>query len=299
MAALPKITVVTPSYNQARFLEQTILSVLNQGYPNLEYIIMDGGSTDGSVEIIRKYKDRLAYWVSEPDDGQADAIYRGFERSTGEILGWLNSDDYYLPGALWAVGEFFATHPSAEWVIGHSIQVDESGRLLCQRWCPRVTFNSLLYWKVGFEQPASFWRRGPFFAVGGFSREMQYCFDYDLFFRLARRSQPGRINVFLAATRLHAATKTNMLREVKKLEDEMLFVRYGKYRHSSVFIKMMTKKYKISERISSLARQAWIVLETLRGERNMPTANQWTGRSSSGATWKETGDRNASGEFLF
>jgi GT2 family glycosyltransferase len=113
MIDLPKISIVTPSFNQGKFLEKTILSVLEQGYPNLEYIIIDGGSTDNSVEIIRKYENRLAYWVSEPDCGQSNAINKGFERATGEILGWLNSDDWYHPGALKAVAEVFRVHPNA------------------------------------------------------------------------------------------------------------------------------------------------------------------------------------------
>jgi glycosyltransferase involved in cell wall biosynthesis len=110
---LPKISIVTPSFNQGRFIEKTILSVIEQDYPNLEYIIIDGGSTDESVEIIKKYEKHLAYWVSEPDRGQSHAINKGFERATGEIFGWLNSDDWYHPGALKALAEAFAANPEA------------------------------------------------------------------------------------------------------------------------------------------------------------------------------------------
>lgn len=145
MPSLPKISIVTPSYNQAQFLEETILSVLKQDYPNLEYIIMDGGSTDGSVDIIRKYEDKLAYWVSKPDKGQADAIYRGFEKSTGEILGWINSDDYYLPGAFNAVGRFFQLKPTTKFLVGNVLIVDSKGKFIYHKYNFPASFKKLLY----------------------------------------------------------------------------------------------------------------------------------------------------------
>lgn len=136
---------MTPCYNQAPFIEQTILSVLNQGYPNLEYIIMDGGSTDGTVDIILKYESQLAYWISEPDNGQADAIYRGFERATGEILAWVNSDEYYLPGALLEAGRFFAAQPRSESLIGNSIVVDAEGKEMFRRHAFPVSFRTCCF----------------------------------------------------------------------------------------------------------------------------------------------------------
>lgn len=114
----PKISIITPSFNQGKFLEGTILSVLNQNYPNLEYIIMDGGSTDNSIEIIKKYVDKLTYWQSKPDDGQSAAINEGFRHATGEIFCWLNSDDQYTEGALKIVGEYFTNHPECQWLCG-------------------------------------------------------------------------------------------------------------------------------------------------------------------------------------
>ena len=117
MKALPRISIVTPSYNQARFLEQSMRSILDQGYPNLEYIVMDGGSTDGSAEIIHRYAGWLAYWASEPDGGQADAIRHGFARATGEILAWVNSDDLLLPGSLGHVALQFCRHPEADFTL--------------------------------------------------------------------------------------------------------------------------------------------------------------------------------------
>ncbi len=253
----PKISIVTPSFNQGQFLEETILSVLNQGYPNLEYIIMDGGSTDGSVDIIRKYQNRLTYWVSEPDNGQADAIYRGFERATGAILAWLNSDDYYLPGALLAIGEFFAIHPKAELVIGNSIVVDGDGREVFRRWAAPVSFDSLLFWgKMGFHQPASFWRRDAFFATGGFDRQLLFCFDLDMYLRLTKSKPARRIDRFLAAFRKHPTTKTTRLELTRKEEEEMVLRQHGRDRYLLPWVLAARRYYSFLELLRHLEREA-------------------------------------------
>src|SRR5687767_14887936 len=128
MNRYPKISIVTPSYNDAAFLEQTILSLLNQGYPNLEYIVIDGGSTDRSVEIIKKYADRLAYWVSERDRGMYDVINKGFQHATGEIIGWINSDDMHHPGSLFSLAQIFSDFPEIPWLQGFPNSVDDQGR---------------------------------------------------------------------------------------------------------------------------------------------------------------------------
>jgi glycosyltransferase involved in cell wall biosynthesis len=244
MSQLARISIVTPSYNQASFLERTIRSVLDQGYPNLEYIVMDGGSTDGSVEIIQKYQDRLAYWVSEPDQGQADAIYRGFERSTGEILGWLNSDDYYLPGALQAAGKLFEKRPAVELVIGNSIVVDEHESLLYTREAFPVSFSRLLYWHWGFSQPATLWKRAPFFETGGFDRKMRFCFDYDMYLRLLKRRPACRLDRYLAAFRVHAAAKTSTLQDVRHAEDRILHQKFKRSRRPDWYTRMMRRRFK-------------------------------------------------------
>lgn len=224
----PRVTIVTPSYNQGQFIEETIRSVLLQGYADLEYIIMDGGSTDGSAEIIRKYEPWLAYWVSEPDRGQADAIQKGFERSTGEILAWLNSDDRYFPLALVAVGEFVGKNPKAELIVGNSTRTDHGGRLLnCRRPC-RITFDRLLFGYWGLTQPATFWRRKPFFEVGGLDTDLEFCLDLDLFLKLLARKPARRLDRYLAAPRVHPASKSSTMQDTGEREAQLLYARHGR-----------------------------------------------------------------------
>jgi glycosyltransferase involved in cell wall biosynthesis len=225
----PRITIVTPSHNQADFLEQTIRSVLLQGYPNLEYIVLDGGSTDGSVDIIRKYERWIDHWSSERDDGQADAIYRGFERATGEVVAWQNSDDLYLPGALRAFGELFASKPHAELAIGGCVWIDGTGMpLRSPRGYPRyfpgrnLRFNEALLWGMGANQPATMYRRDAFFSAGGFDRSLQCCFDYDSILRLTRRRRADAIHQPVACFRMHGCSKTatrqqQFARELEKI----------------------------------------------------------------------------------
>ena len=225
----PKITIVTPSYNQAQFLEETIRSVLLQGYPNLEYIIMDGGSTDQSVEIIKNYEPWLTFWVSEKDNGQADAIYRGFERAAGELIGWLNSDDLLLPGALFAFADYYLENPGTELMVGGCVLIDEGNRVLRgKRGFPRFSFgpamkhNSLLWAAFDYHQPATLWRRDVFFEVGGFDRGLFFCFDYDLYLKLTKRRSGESIKRMVAAFRIHAESKTSLHIAVGLKEHEMV-----------------------------------------------------------------------------
>ena len=208
-----KISIVTPSFNQGAYLEQTIRSVLDQQYPNLEYFIFDGGSTDGSVDIIRKYDSQLTYWVSEKDRGQADAVYRGFEMSTGDIVAWINSDDIYLPGAFKKVGAMFARHRDAEMIVGAHTVVDERGVVLDRYAAYNQDFESLLLFGQRIPQMSTFLKRDAFFSVGGFDRTLQFAFDYDLFLRIARHRTPLRCPAFLAAQRGHASMKSKTLWE--------------------------------------------------------------------------------------
>jgi len=226
--SLPRISVVTPSFNQAQYLEQTILSVLGQNYPNLEYIVIDGGSTDGSVDILRKYERDISYWVSEKDHGQAAAIQRGFSMATGEIFGWLNSDDYYLPEALSKVADAFGCNPAAEFVIGGYAAVRADGKLICKYYAFEQDFLSFLCVGQHAGQMACFWRKSAYVAVGGIDPNLQYCMDYDLMLRLARRKDPTIIDDCLACFRLHDAAKTAMiLQAVEPRETREIRARYG------------------------------------------------------------------------
>jgi len=202
-----KLSIVTPSFNQGRFLEETILSVLDQNYPNLEYIVIDGGSTDETLDVIRKYEDRITYWESEKDRGQVHAINKGIEKTTGDIFGFLNSDDLYLPGAFKTVSEYFEGHPNSEWVCGDTImfgegQDDERIETIVPK-----SAAQCLSWAYTASQPGHFWKRE--LITGGFDEAWPYDFDHDLYVRLLLAGHKCEyIPQAFARYRLHAASKT-------------------------------------------------------------------------------------------
>jgi glycosyltransferase involved in cell wall biosynthesis len=224
---LPSISLVTCSYQQARFLATTLQSVLDQDYPALEYIVVDGNSTDGSVEILQRYAPRLASFVSEPDAGQTDALIKGFDRATGEIMGWLCSDDLLLPGALEAVGEFFAQHPNVLAVYGDALWIGERGDLLRPK--KEIPFNRFifLYDHNYIPQPSMFWRRSLYSAVGGLNRNFNLAMDGDLWDRFSQRGQIAHLPRYLSCMRYYAAQKTRALRPRAQAENAALRVRQG------------------------------------------------------------------------
>ncbi len=224
--AWPRISIVTPSYNQASFLEETIRSVLLQGYPDLEYIVIDGGSNDGSADTIRKYQDWLTFWVSEPDDGQADAINKGFAMSTGDNLAWLNSDDTYEPGSLLAVAECFARHPEAQLVYGDLKLTDLEGKVIDLLRSVPVTLGAALHDGCNQGQPTSFWKRAAFLEYGPLDARLYYAMEYDFFYKLLSKEKAVYLRRYVAALRIHSQTKTSLGREAARREKAEIMRRY-------------------------------------------------------------------------
>jgi glycosyltransferase involved in cell wall biosynthesis len=203
----PRISIVTPSFNQGHFIEETICSVLDQNYPNLEYIVVDGGSTDKTIEVIRKYEPHLSYWVSEKDRGQVHAINKGLARATGEIFGFLNSDDLYVSGTFAAVGEYFEKRPETEWVCGDTTMFEEGWPdELIETVVPKSAAHCLS-WAYTAAQPGHFWRRE--LLGDGFDEAWPYDFDHDMYVRLLLAGHECKyIARPFARYRLHEASKT-------------------------------------------------------------------------------------------
>jgi len=210
MTDAPRITLVTPSYNQAEYVEMTVRSVLLQRYPNLEYIVMDGGSTDGSAQILERYADRFAYYQSCRDKGQSDAIHQGFARGSGQIMGYLNSDDMLAPGALHFVAEYFATHPDVDVIYSHRCTVDRWNKVISYWVLPPHCNYLMKRWDL-IPQETCFWRRSIFETCGNIDPTLRFAMDYELFLRFMLAGKFVRVNRFLGAFRYHDDSKTSRL----------------------------------------------------------------------------------------
>jgi GT2 family glycosyltransferase len=200
------VSIVTPSYNQAPFLEQTIRSVLDQDYPSLEYIVIDGASTDGSVEIIRKYSDRLAWWVSEKDKGQGEAINKGLARARGDILAWINSDDYYLPNAVSSAVKIFEENPDVVLVYGDMLAVDQNSETTNALKYGQYSLEDLLCFQI-IGQPAVFFRREVFEKTAGLDTTYHFMLDHHLWIRIAQQGKILHVPQLWAAARYHPLAK--------------------------------------------------------------------------------------------
>jgi glycosyltransferase involved in cell wall biosynthesis len=209
---LPAISIVTPSYQHGRFLEWTMRSVLRQGYPKLEYVVMDGGSTDETAAILQRYESQLAHVESAPDRGQADAVARGFLHTHGEIMGYLNSDDVLAPGALEFVGRYFSENPQVDAIYSHRVFIDCANIVEGYWILPEHRDWMMRRWDY-IPQETCFWRRRIYEDVGGINASFQFALDYDLFVRFMTVGRMERVNRFLGAFRRHAASKTATLVE--------------------------------------------------------------------------------------
>ncbi|MFW6351377.1 MAG: glycosyltransferase family 2 protein [Bacteroidota bacterium] len=238
----PKVSIVTPSYNQADFLEETLLSVLNQNYPNLEYIVVDGGSTDGSIDIIKKYEDRLSWWVSEPDNGQSDAINKGFSKATGEIFNWVNSDDLLCPGAIRMAVHFLQKHPGCELVFGDRLVIDGTSTVIeayeapsYSRWLPPLLSK--------LPQEAAFFTSRIWKKVGGLDISLDYVMDTDLWYRFLEHTTFFHVPMYMGMYRKHVQSKsvfgmgsTNKLNEKAESEFKARQKKFGNIFSSSNFL---------------------------------------------------------------
>lgn len=205
----PLVSIITPSYDQGEFIEKTILSVLNQGYPNIEFIIMDGGSTDKTVDILKKYTQKITYWESKSDEGQTYAINKGFRIATGEYIGWLNSDDYLEPNVLGSIVKAFKTENDIGTVSGKIYLVNGNGKKTGERFNKEeITVDSLLNGKVQVNQPGTFHRKMLLEKYGYLDESLNFAMDYELWIRLAQYSKFKQLDIFVANHRFHKLSKT-------------------------------------------------------------------------------------------
>jgi len=200
------VSIITPSFNQATYLERTIRSVLEQDYPSIEYIVVDGASTDGSVDLIRKYEDKLSWWISEKDSGQADAVNKGLAKAKGDILAWLNSDDYYLPDVVTKVVQAFRDNPDAVIIYGDLLAVDENGQTLNRLTYKQLSLDDLLCFQI-IGQPAVFFRHSVYDKIGGLDASYHFLLDHQYWIRMALHGNILHVPQLWAAARYHKDAK--------------------------------------------------------------------------------------------
>lgn len=256
----PKISIVTPSYNQGKYIEETIRSVVMQGYPNLEYIVIDGGSTDNSVEIIKKYTEDITYWVSEKDNGQTHAINKGFEKATGDILAYINSDDLYMPYTFRLVAELFAQH-KLHWLTGIQSRLVHENVISPKRDAVKL-FSQNLY-KKGYhvgslfgwnQQCSTFWSSDLFDRVGRkFDESFNHAMDIDMWIRMSKHSDLVSVEAMLALMRLHADQKSRNI-NIAEVEINRKSSVYGLSNHK--IRKLMFNLFKVPL-LRSVLRKVW------------------------------------------
>lgn len=239
----PKISIVTTSFNHAAFLEDTILSIHNQNYPNIEHIIIDGGSKDNTVEIIEKYNDKIAYWVSEPDKGHADALYKGLNKATGEIINWICSDDLLLPNSLFFMAEYFEKHKNVDWVAGNGLIIDKHKKILEKYYAVKMSKPLMLTFEFSTIQPSIFYRHEFLKKVGGVKQHMNLSPDFDLFVRCSLQQTSGLINKFIGVSTIHNDAQSVRMNEKIREINDALKMSYGADKINPLKRKLLYKFY--------------------------------------------------------
>jgi glycosyltransferase involved in cell wall biosynthesis len=236
-----KVSIITPSYNQAEFIERTIQSILGQNYPDLEYIIMDGGSTDGTIEILKKYSDKII-WKSEKDNGQSDAINKGLRLATGNIVAFLNSDDTYQPMTISKVVDFFKKNPDKKWVYGKCRIINEKDVEIRK---PITIYKNILLKNYSFSkllsenfisQPATFWKKELHDEIGYFNEDEHFCMDYEFWLRIGGKYPAGVINQYLANFRYYSNSKSGSVNKKQFLDELRLAQKFGKDHELSLLL---------------------------------------------------------------
>ena len=265
----PRISIVTPSYNQARYLPEAIESVLNQDYPNLEYIIIDGGSTDGSVDVIKRYESHLAYWVSQKDSGQSEAINKGLERASGQLFNWINSDDALFPGALHHVADLYRRHPEADLIVGARARSAADGRIFKVSSPPARFAMVPRLWSMFICQQSAFVSLERLKQLGGVREELHYVMDADLHYRLFKeRCRYVRANVLLGLIREHPDAKGVARAECWAPERKQLWAEYGIHPLS---VTMARGRTRLCRLLDGSYLKSYLLQRKRRGRRAWPT----------------------------
>jgi len=249
-----RVSILTPSYNQGEYIEQTIASVAAQEYPELEHIVIDGGSTDGTVALLKKYP--YIKWKSERDKGQADALNKGLAMSTGEIIGWINSDDYYNPGIIHEVVIHFLD-PAVQWVIGNISYLYECDKMVMEDKSPVVTYRNLLRNPDIVRQQATFFRKTAIESVGGWNERLYMTMDYDLWVRMAKVSTPIMVDRTWAVFRFHPAQKTSFINLRRQTGEITLVLRKEKAPRSALTALLLKKHWYIAKGLLK-----WLLLKS-------------------------------------
>jgi len=226
---LPRISIITPSFNQSEYLERTIKSVINQNYSNLEYIIIDGGSSDSSLDILREYDKNISYWISEKDKGQADALNKGLDIASGEIIGWINSDDMYCKDILETVGEWFKNNSSSDVLYGGMYIIDKDDNVIDAIWASRPDPGYTYHGRLAIHQQSLFWRKNIMKKAGRFDDTLEFVMDLDFIIRLQKFGNVNRMRKFFGMLRRHPATKTTKINNIGTNEGRRVLSRYSEY----------------------------------------------------------------------